>query len=123
PEKWHNNAEAGKFDIVITCEERCFDSVLEDLMNRMNSKTEEEEEQDVRQVVHVINVDIKDDNENAKIGGMGIVRLVKMIHEYKAQEKERRLKEGDDDQYPVILEDEMMTILTEWQKDHTHLPS
>ncbi|QBM90154.1 RNA polymerase II subunit A C-terminal domain phosphatase SSU72 [Metschnikowia aff. pulcherrima] len=123
PEKWHNNAEAGKFDIVITCEERCFDSVLEDLMNRMNSKTEEEEEQDVRQVVHVINVDIKDDNENAKIGGMGIVRLVKMIHEYKAQEKERRLKEGDDDQYPVILEDEMMKILTEWQKDHTHLPS
>ena len=31
PENWHNNANAGKFDLVITCEERCFDSVVEDL--------------------------------------------------------------------------------------------
>lgn len=123
PEKWHNNAAAGKFDLVITCEERCFDSVLEDLMNRMNSKSEEAEEKDVREVVHVINVDIKDDNENAKIGGKGIVKLVKMIHEFREQEKNNKKHDDYGEEYPVIMEDEMMRILTEWQKDHTHLPT
>lgn len=123
PEKWHANAASGKFDLVITCEERCFDSVLEDLMMRMNNKPEEAEEKDVRLVVHVINIDIKDDNENAKIGGKGIVKLVKMIHEYREQEKQRKISEGDEDQYPVILEDEIMKILAKWQLDHVHLPT
>ncbi|RKP31414.1 Ssu72-like protein [Metschnikowia bicuspidata] len=120
PEKWHSNAAAGKFDLVITCEERCFDLVLEDLMNRMNSKLEDAEQLEVRQVVHVINVDIKDDNENAKIGGKGIVKLVQLIHAL----TDRKKKTGDlrdEDGYPVFGEDEMMGILTEWQKDHTHL--
>lgn len=123
PEKWHNNANSGKFDLVITCEERCFDSVLEDLMNRMNNKAEDAEVRDVRQVVHVVNVDIKDDNENAKIGGKGIVSLVRKIHQYRDQERERKLREGDADGYPVIMEDEMMKVLTEWQLENTHLPT
>lgn len=123
PEKWHANAAAGKFDLVITCEERCFDSVLEDLMVRMNNKSEEAEERDVRLIVHIINLDIKDDNENAKIGGKGIVKLVLKIHEYREQEKQRKLLEGDEDQYPVIMEDAIMGILTEWQKEHPHLPT
>lgn len=124
PEKWHTNIDSGKFELVITCEERCFDSVLEDLMMRMNNKAEDAEDNDVRQVVHVINVDIKDDNENAKIGGKGIVRLVEMIHEYRDKERERRVVEGDDgDLYPIIMEDAMMSVLTEWQKENTHLPT
>lgn len=123
PEKWHNNAASGKFDLVITCEERCFDSVLEDLMNRMNNKSEEAEENDIKKVVHVINIDIKDDNENAKIGGKGIVELVSLIHEYREEERQRKLKEGDSDQYPVIMEDEMMRLLTRWQSEHVHLPT
>lgn len=123
PEKWHNNAAAGKFELVITCEERCFDSVVEDLMNRMSTKSEEAEDSDVKQLVHIINVDIKDDNENAKIGGKGIVKLVKMIHEHRAAQKANKMREGDEDNYPVILEDDMMAILTEWQKEHTHLPT
>lgn len=117
PEKWHNNAAAGKFDLVITCEERCFDSVVEDLMYRMNNKPEDVEELDIRQLVHIINIDIKDDNENAKIGGKGIVKLVSMIHLYRD-----RVRDDDDDD-PVIMEDEMMAILAEWQEEHTHLPT
>lgn len=123
PEKWHNNAGAGKFDLVITCEERCFDSVLEDLLQRMNNKSEEAELLDVRQAVHIINVDIKDDNENAKIGGKGIVKLVRLIHDYSKKKQEAGEALIDEDGYPIILEDEMMKILTEWQKEHTHLPT
>lgn len=116
PEKWHTNAYAGKFDLVITCEERCFDSVIDDLMYRMTK------DDDVKQPVHVINVDIKDDNENAKIGGKGILKLVNMIHESNRKEKERRNALNEDVGF-ILLEDHIMQVLTEWQKEHTHLPT
>lgn len=115
PEKWQNNAESGKFDLVITCEERCWDSVMDDLAQRMYSF---DDESDVRQIVHVINVDIKDDNENAIIGGRGILKLVNMIEDFKNMKKTDAEDESD-----TILEDQMLTILTEWQKDHVHLPT
>lgn len=115
PEKWQNNAASGKFDLVITCEERCWDSVMDDLMQRMYSFGDENE---VRQIVHVINVDIKDDNENAIIGGRGILKLVNMIEDFKNMKKTDAEDESD-----TILEDQMLTILSEWQKDHVHLPT
>lgn len=116
PEKWHTNSYAGKFDLIITCEERCFDSVIDDLMFRMYNN---EDMNDVRRIVHVINVDIKDDNENAIIGGKGILKLVNMIHDFRKKKKSEDYEDDSD----VILEDQMMSILTEWQKDHTHLPT
>lgn len=115
PEKWHSNSYAGKFDLVITCEERCFDSVLDDLMYRLYSK---DDESDVKQIVHVINIDIKDDNENALIGGRGILKLVNMIHEFR-----KKKPEDDQDKSDCLLEDQMVAILAEWQSDHTHLPT
>ncbi|EGW34342.1 end formation complex subunit [Spathaspora passalidarum NRRL Y-27907] len=119
PEKWHSNSYAGKFDLVITCEERCFDSVLDDLMYRMYAN-DDDDANDVKKIVHVINVDIKDDNENAIIGGRGILKLVNMIHDFKRKKQEEKDYEDESD---VILEDQMMAILAEWQKDHTHLPT
>ena len=116
PEKWQENAYAGKFDLVITCEERCFDSVVEDLMLRMSNSNSQ---LDLKSIVHVINVEIKDDNENAIIGGKGILKLVNMIHEYKRKQEE--VKGDIEDELDVILEDQMMNILTEWQRDHAHL--
>ncbi|EGV61681.1 RNA polymerase II subunit A C-terminal domain phosphatase [Yamadazyma tenuis] len=119
PERWHANSYAGKFDLVITCEERCFDSVVDDLMFRLHNNDYNDNE--VKQVVHIINIDIKDDNENAVIGGNGIVKLVGMVHNFKRQEK-KKLAEGTiDDVSDAILEDQMMGILAEWQKDHAHL--
>ena len=119
PEKWHANAYAGKFDLVITCEERCFDSVIDDLMYRLVNK--EDADTEVKQVVHVVNVDIKDDNENAFIGAKGIVKLVTMIHEFKERAKEKRKNGSFEDESELLLEDNMMRILTEWQREHTHL--
>lgn len=121
PEKWQTNSYAGKFDLVITCEERCFDLVIDDLMQRLVSKDQKEFE--VKQVIHIINVDIKDDNENAIIGGKGILKLVNMIHEFKRQSKIKRAKGEYDDISETILEDQMLKILVEWQKEHSHLPT
>lgn len=120
PEKWHSNSYAGKFDLVITCEERCFDSVLEDLMTRLCIKSKDNE---VKQIVHIINVDIKDDNENAVIGGKGILKLVNMIHEFHNKSKNDRINKSYEDESSIILEDQMIRILAEWQKEHTHLPT
>ncbi|CAG84628.2 DEHA2A07854p [Debaryomyces hansenii CBS767] len=121
PEKWHNNASAGKFDLVITCEERCFDLVLDDLMVRLVNKDQADTE--IKQAVHIINIDIKDDYENAVIGGKGILKLVNMIHEFRNTNKQRRLDHDFDDESDTILEDQMMKLLAKWQQEHTHLPT
>lgn len=101
PEKWHENN--GTFDFVFTCEERCFDSVCEDLMNRGGM---------LNKIVHVINVDIRDDNENAKIGGKAILELADMLND----QVDRCDKSG------VPFEDCILDVLTTWQKNHTNLP-
>lgn len=59
------------YNVIITCEARCFDLVCEDLMSRgMNANS---------QLVHVINFDIKDTPEDAVIGARSILHLVQMF--------------------------------------------
>lgn len=64
PEKFQETKE--KFDILITCEERVYDQVLE----YMESQTPTE-----NSIVHVINVDIQDNLEEATIGALLISDL------------------------------------------------
>lgn len=90
PQRWHESREL--FDVIITCEERCFDSVVEgkrkdvwfgrgrelsinigeviDLSNRG---------QNLNQSTHVINVEIKDNHEDALLGGRAILQLAQMV--------------------------------------------
>ena len=91
------------FDFVFTCEERCFDSVCEDLMNRGGL---------LNLIVHVINVDIKDDNENAKIGGRAILELTDLLNE----------KVTECDKNGTQFEDHIMNVFTQWQEKHPKLP-
>ncbi|CEP63203.1 RNA polymerase II subunit A C-terminal domain phosphatase LALA0_S07e04786g [Lachancea lanzarotensis] len=101
PEKWQEGMKV--FDVVITCEERCFDAVCEDLMSRGGQ---------LNKIVHVFNINIRDDNENAKIGGRAILKLADMLSQ-KALETE---KSSDP------LEDCIMGVVTEWQDAHPNLP-
>jgi len=57
PEKFQENTE--KFDILITCEERVYDQVIEFMENKEPSDNS---------IVHVINIDIQDNLEEATIG-------------------------------------------------------
>ncbi|KAG0258227.1 RNA polymerase II subunit A C-terminal domain phosphatase [Mortierella polycephala] len=68
PERFQESRQ--EFDVIITCEERCFDAVCEDLIQRGETHCNP---------VHVINVEIKDNYEEAMVGGRMILQLAKDI--------------------------------------------
>ncbi|KAL1116669.1 hypothetical protein AAG570_005141 [Ranatra chinensis] len=68
PERFQAAKE--KFDIVVTCEERVYDQVVE----FFESRTPEDSAS-----VHVINIDIQDNHEEATIGAFLICELVTMM--------------------------------------------
>ncbi|KAI8070707.1 RNA polymerase II subunit A C-terminal domain phosphatase SSU72 [Gongronella butleri] len=70
PQKWHEQQD--EFDVIITCEERCYDAVIEDLTARGQTHQSR---------THVINVDIRDNHEDASIGGQAILNLVQKLDE------------------------------------------
>ncbi|KAL5014183.1 hypothetical protein ScPMuIL_008453 [Solemya velum] len=59
-----------RFEVVVTCEERVYDQVIEDLENRQKGEN---------LPVHIINIDIQDNHEEATIGAFIICDLVTIL--------------------------------------------
>ncbi|KAJ8889952.1 hypothetical protein PR048_009457 [Dryococelus australis] len=59
-----------RFDILVTCEERVYDQVIEALENRAPTDST---------AVHVINIDIQDNHEEATIGAFLVCEMVTML--------------------------------------------
>ncbi|CAH8390372.1 unnamed protein product [Eruca vesicaria subsp. sativa] len=70
PQRWQDNGGDGVFDVVMTFEEKVFDSVLEDLNNR---------EQPLMKTILVMNLEVKDNHEEAAIGGRLALELCQEI--------------------------------------------
>lgn len=94
PQRWQDQRQV--FDIVFTCQERCFDSVCIDLLHR-GAK--------LSRPVHVINIEIEDNHEDAAIGAQAILELANAI-----------VQSPDPDT-------DMVKILSRWQTTHQSLPS
>ncbi|KNA20201.1 hypothetical protein SOVF_054590 [Spinacia oleracea] len=60
PQRWQDNALDGAFDVVFTFEEKVFDMVVEDLYKRDHV---------LMKPVAIINLEVKDNHEEAAIGG------------------------------------------------------
>ncbi|KAK9455072.1 RNA polymerase II subunit A [Dipodascopsis uninucleata] len=98
PERWQEQRQV--FDVVITCEERCFDAVCDDLLNRGETHN---------RMVHIINVDIKDNHEEAAVGGRAILRLADLLV--------AAAKESKD------VDNVVMDVLVQWQNEYKNLPA
>ena len=70
PERFQESSKIS--DIIITCEERCFDSVIDDLLNKSSNSIGNNE---LNRSVHVINIEIKDNHEEALLAGKAILGL------------------------------------------------
>eukprot|EP00794_Sanderia_malayensis_P015280 gene15280-16857_t len=70
PEKFQTCTD--EFDIVITCEERVYDQVIEEMSKREPSNYTP---------VHIINIDIADNHEEATLGALLILELCDILDE------------------------------------------
>jgi RNA polymerase II subunit A C-terminal domain phosphatase SSU72 len=116
-ERGFEGTEGGVADIVITCEERCWDAVVDDLHNRGSP---------LNRPVHVINVDIKDNHEEALVGGRGILDLADSLN--KAAAEERSMKDAaafdsGNASNRAGFDERVPDILAEWQERWPNLPA
>ena len=89
PERWQDSKTVA--DVVITCEERCFDAVCDGKYHTPLRKVNFISSHDVstldllsrggefNRVVHVINVEIKDNHEEALIAGKAMLDLATAV--------------------------------------------
>lgn len=112
-DKGSRGAEGGIVDVVITCEERCWDAVVDNLLERGSP---------LNRPVHVINVDIKDNHEEALVGGRAILDLADSLNEAARSEREgggwRSTGDGD-----RSFDTRVPEILAEWQERWKNLPA
>ncbi|GAB7344647.1 hypothetical protein MBLNU457_3130t1 [Dothideomycetes sp. NU457] len=115
--------EAGLVDIVFTCEERCWDAVVDDLLSRGSP---------LNRPVHVFNVDIKDNHEEALVGGRAILELADALNAAAKEERDLLDKDaagevnGFDQGHSTAREGfdaRVPDILAEWQGRWPSLPA
>ncbi|XP_065186823.1 RNA polymerase II subunit A C-terminal domain phosphatase SSU72-like [Sycon ciliatum] len=68
PERFQETNDT--FDIVITCEERIYDAVLDDIESRSSA---------LARPVHVINIDVPDNHEDAMLGSIVMCDFCEML--------------------------------------------
>jgi RNA polymerase II subunit A C-terminal domain phosphatase SSU72 len=109
--------ESGVVDVIVTCEERCFDAVLDDLHNKGGK---------LNRPVHVFNVDIKDNHEEALVGGRAILDLALTLNEAAAQERERHGDSGWESGGGAArsgFDERVPELLAAWQERWPNLPA
>lgn len=109
--------EGGVVDVIITCEERCWDAVVDDLMNKGSV---------LNRPVHVFNVDIKDNHEEALVGGKAILELANRLNDAATQERMANGYHGWEDgtgEARQNFDEKVPEVLAAWQEKWPNLPA
>ena len=109
--------EGGSVDVVITCEARCWDAVVDNLFDRGST---------LNRPVHVINVDIRDNHEEALVGGRAILDLAESLNAAAKEERENGGAEGWEAGRGTAREgfdQKVPDILGEWQERWPNMPA
>ena len=90
PERFQDTSDV--FDVIFTCEERCFDAACESKQSLVHTILHNividsisdvgilNRSRQSNQPVHVINVEIIDNHEQATVGGKLILQLAQEVH-------------------------------------------
>lgn len=116
-DKGADGAEGGVVDVIFTCEERCWDAVVDNLLDRGAP---------LNRPVHVFNVDIKDNHEEALVGGGAILELADALNEAAGQEREANGTSGWENgsgTARLSFDERVPDILASWQERWPHLPA
>lgn len=121
-DRGHEGTEAGVVDIVITCEDRCWEAVVDDLLTRGSP---------LNRPVHVFNVDIKDNHEEALVGGGAILDLADTLNKAAREERDQFVRIGGDPRSweqatggeRTSFDERVPDILADWQERWPNLPA
>nr|CDP23522.1 Putative RNA polymerase II subunit A C-terminal domain phosphatase ssu-72 [Podospora anserina S mat+] len=116
-DKGFEGMEGGVADIVITCEERCWDAVIDDLLNRGSP---------LNRAVHVINIDIKDNHEEASVGGKAMVDLADSLNQVAKEEREKvgaAAFDSGSGAARASFDERVPEVIGEWQERWPNLPA
>ncbi|KAI5297152.1 RNA polymerase II subunit A C-terminal domain phosphatase [Ascosphaera atra] len=109
--------EGGVVDVIITCEERCWDAVVDDLMSRGAP---------LNRPVHVFNVDIRDNHEEAMVGSKAILDLTDRLNAVAEEERTKQGTEGWEQgsgEARRCFDERVPEVLAEWQEKYPNLPA